>query len=533
MRISLSARVAFGLVAQMVLFGGAAAYLVQAADDLFEELSVIEDDFDPIAGDLRAAASDLRGLEEMLASARGREALHLKDLLKRSRLPARLTDPVPTLRRIAAGPRADVAEGAGEAADLLEDTVHGSRLVPLAMKSRILDDLRDPPRNHAALWDLLVHRLVTAAESGRDADVELCARELVRLARFARATASRAENRVASASREARRDFLERRSTLSVMVVAVLAGTLVVALLVMTLTLAALRPLPDLVRALRRLAKGQPQAPPKPGRSARLAPELQDLAVAIEDLTEALRTREADLAVQRDGLMQAERLAVVGRMASVVAHEVRNPLNSIALNADLLHELITSREGADPKVVDLLSAVQREVDRLAEITEEYLRFGRLPKGVLAPCDACRVVTETRTFMDGEFAAAGIAVALALPDGPASVIADESQLRQALVNVLRNAVEAMREGGGITMTVRPRADLVELSVTDTGCGIPESFRARLFEPFATTKERGTGLGLAFVKQVAHESGGDVEIESEPGRGTIVRLILRAATTRENG
>ena len=130
-------------------------------------------------------------------------------------------------------------------------------------------------------------------------------------------------------------------------------------------------------------------------------------------------------------------------------------------------------------------------------------------------------------MAEELANAGVEVQAWLPDEPVRVITDEGQLRQALVNVIRNAVEAMPTGGRLTLAVRAEGDRAVVEVTDTGTGIPESFRARLFEPFATTKPRGTGLGLAFVQQVAQESGGDVGIESKEGRGTSVRLRLRRA------
>ncbi|MBM4396804.1 MAG: hypothetical protein FJ087_14070 [Deltaproteobacteria bacterium] len=109
-----------------------------------------------------------------------------------------------------------------------------------------------------------------------------------------------------------------------------------------------------------------------------------------------------------------------------------------------------------------------------------------------------------------------------------VLADEAQLRQALLNIIRNAVEAMPGGGRLSIDLAVKDGRAVVSVSDTGCGIPEGFRERLFEPFATTKPRGTGLGLAFVQQVMHESGGSVAIESAPGKGTTVRLGLRPAT-----
>lgn len=129
------------------------------------------------------------------------------------------------------------------------------------------------------------------------------------------------------------------------------------------------------------------------------------------------------------------------------------------------------------------------------------------------------------FMDSEFSGAGVDVVVKSPEKPLMVVSDEAQLRQALVNLLRNAVEAMPDGGAITVEAAGKGERAVLAVTDCGTGIPDEFRPRLFEPFATTKQRGTGLGLAFVQQVAHECGGEVDIESEVGQGTTVRLFLK--------
>ena len=314
-----------------------------------------------------------------------------------------------------------------------------------------------------------------------------------------------------------------RRSELSLVVIFVSAAALVTALVVLLLSLRALRPVGDLVAAIRRLAGGDTS--PVSIRSTR---ELADLSDALNSLGQELSRRATEQERAQEERMRTERLAVVGRMASVVAHEVRNPLNSIALNVDLLHEMLQAPDRGGARAGEVLGAVQREVDRLSEITEEYLRFGRMPKGVLAPVDAVRVVRETAEFMGEELAAADVQVESRLPDEPVRVVTDEGQLRQALVNVIRNAVEAMPGGGLLALVVRPEGERVAVEVADTGTGIPESFKARLFEPFATTKPRGTGLGLAFVQQVAQESGGDVGIESGEGRGTTVRLRLRKAS-----
>ncbi len=524
MRLSLSARVALGLAAQMVVFGGAVGYLVFAADALFDRLSVLKDEMEPAGDGLRNLVVDLKEVEGLLATRATVERAH--DLLRRLRPFERVARDAEVLDRVAAieGLSAETRERLARSAVELRDLKDGNRLVARALKNHALGDLPRPPHTNAEAFDAVLERLGTANGRGHEEEVALLAAEVRRMARFTRAILQRASHDVLAAMRDMNLDLLRRRVEISYALVAVPAAALVVALVVLLLTLRALKPVRSLTKAVRRLGAGETEDV----RPQDYAGELRELAEALAALGAALRTRGADLERKTDELMRAERLAVVGRMASVVAHEVRNPLNSVNLNLDLLREMLgRGVAGDDPKVTALLDAIQREVDRLAEITGEYLKFGRLPRGVLAPCDVGRVVRDTRAFMDGEFAETGVAVEVHAPDRPVKVLADEAQLRQALVNVLRNAVEAMPGGGRLGIEVADLGEKVQVSVRDSGPGIPEDFRERLFEPFATTKPRGTGLGLAFVQQVMHECGGEVRVESAPGQGTCVRFRLRRA------
>ena len=144
---------------------------------------------------------------------------------------------------------------------------------------------------------------------------------------------------------------------------------------------------------------------------------------------------------------------------------------------------------------------------------------------MAICDLTRIVRDTMDFMSGEFAGAQIKTSLDLPSDALKVVTDEGQFRQALMNILRNALEAMPTGGTLTLVAFEENDRVVLKVTDTGVGIEDSFKERLFEPFATTKARGTGLGLAFVQQAVQESSGRVSVDSNLGEGTTITLELR--------
>lgn len=525
MRLSLSARVALGLAAQMVVFGGAVGYLVFAADDIFDRLSVLKDDLEPAGDDLRNLVMDIKEVEGLLAGASTIE--RAVDLSRRLRLFERVAQEAEVLHKVAHGERipSEAAQRLARSAADLRDLKDGDRLVARALLNREAKDAATPPKTNAEAFAFLLERLAAASGYGNIVEMVSLAEEVRRMAQFTRVVLQRASHEVLAAMRDLNLDLLQRRMEISYAVVAVPAGALVVAIIVLLLTLRALRPVRHLAGAVRRLAAGRADHV----RPQDYAGELRELAEALAGLGEALRTRGADLERKTDELMRAERLAVVGRMASVVAHEVRNPLNSVNLNLDLLREMLGSgASGNEQKVVALLDAIQREVDRLAEITGEYLKFGRLPRGVLAPCDVGRIVRETLAFMDEEFARTGVKVEVRCPDRPVRILADEAQWRQALLNVLRNAVEAMPEGGQLHIEVSDEGERVQVLVQDTGPGIPEEFRGRLFEPFATTKPRGTGLGLAFVQQVMHECGGEVGIESSPGQGTCVMFRLRRAT-----
>jgi signal transduction histidine kinase len=230
----------------------------------------------------------------------------------------------------------------------------------------------------------------------------------------------------------------------------------------------------------------------------------------------------ASLARQRAELLRAERLAAVGRISAQITHEIRNPLNAIGLNAELLAEEIPA--GAS-EAKALVAAIGREVDRLHAVTEEYLRFARLPKPVFGPEDVNEIASGLVEFVAPEFGAAGIELRLDLAPRLPPVRADEGQLRAAFLNLLRNSREAMPAGGVAIVTTRAGpSGAVEVEVRDTGGGIPAEDLTRIFDPFYSTKEKGTGLGLAFAQQVVKEHGGGIRCTSEVGSGTAFTVVL---------
>ncbi len=235
----------------------------------------------------------------------------------------------------------------------------------------------------------------------------------------------------------------------------------------------------------------------------------------------------ASLDRQRTALRRAERLAAVGRISAQITHEIRNPLNAIGLNTELLAEEIAALPAPPGEALQMVSAISREVDRLNAVTEHYLRFARGPRPALERLDLNDVLGGLLDFLAPELAAASLAVERDLATELAAIRGDEARLRGAFLNLLRNAREATPGGGSITVRTRPFEGGAEVRIGDTGGGIPPGDLTRIFEPFYSTKERGTGLGLAFTQQVVEEHGGTIQCESALGQGTVFTLRFPAA------
>jgi two-component system NtrC family sensor kinase len=296
---------------------------------------------------------------------------------------------------------------------------------------------------------------------------------------------------------------------------------LLVGLLVTWLSHRALRPIRILTEAAQRLGRGSPDSVAVPEQGG---DELAALAREFNAMAQRLAARERELRAQGEALLRSERLAAIGRIAAQITHEIRNPLSSISLNAEELGERA-------PQARELCEAIVREVDRLTAITEEYLRFARLPRPQLQRADLNETVRDLLDFMRPELDAAGVDVTLSLSPSLPRVPADVAQVRQLLLNLLRNAREAMASGGSLRIATRPVRTGVEIEVRDTGPGIPPERLARIFDPFFTTKERGTGLGLAMAQEIAQEHGGQLSCDSAPGRGTTFILRLPAPSLAE--
>ncbi len=241
-------------------------------------------------------------------------------------------------------------------------------------------------------------------------------------------------------------------------------------------------------------------------------------SVIVRDITVRKKLEER--------LLHTERLAVVGRMAAQVAHELRNPLSSISLNAEMLaDELSSMPDDRADEARSLLASITSEIERLASVSEEYLQFARLPELSPEATDVNLVVEDLAEFTELELTQAGVTVGVEVGEVP-EIAVDRRQLRQALVNLIRNALEAMQDGGKLSLCAAmvDDGDTVEISVIDTGPGVPSDSAKQIFEPFFSTKENGTGLGLSLARRVAHEHGGELVHRPTPDGGATFTMRL---------
>jgi signal transduction histidine kinase len=226
----------------------------------------------------------------------------------------------------------------------------------------------------------------------------------------------------------------------------------------------------------------------------------------------------ADLRTMEQRLLQSERLATIGRFASQIAHEIRNPLNSISLNIELLEDEF---KDSDEEARGLIRSVLKELDRLNGIVSEYLQFARFPKPNLKRGQIEGVI---RSVIQSFRPPDRIRFSVKLAESTPPVWLDEQLVRQVLDNLTRNAVEAIPAAGTIELQTDVIDRFVVIRVQDSGMGIPTDVQSKLFEPFFTTKPHGTGLGLATSQQIMFEHNGHLLVESQAGKGTTFSLLL---------
>ena len=261
--------------------------------------------------------------------------------------------------------------------------------------------------------------------------------------------------------------------------------------------------------------------------AVRSGDELESLALAFNQMAEALDESLKTIHDQHDELVRKEKLASVGQLLAALAHDIKNPLGVIRSSAQLV---LDDRQSEAAKR-EVAQYVIEEVDRLTNRINHFLRFARQKPPEVRPV-AVKALLETalhewRALGSGSSIAEEVRIAADVPD----LLVDPDQVKEALVNLLVNAREAMPQGGTLTIVadMEGKSDVpatVVVRIVDTGCGISPEYLKHIFDPFYTTKDYGTGLGLTNAKRLVEQNGGQLEIYSQEGKGTEVVLRLPA-------
>ena len=245
----------------------------------------------------------------------------------------------------------------------------------------------------------------------------------------------------------------------------------------------------------------------------------------VERLNADLTGTLTRLQAAQHELVVAERMATVGKLSLKMAHEVRNPIAAIGLNAEILGDIVGERAEAEMvEAKGLVGAIRDQVGALDALTEEYLVFARFPRPQFEEDSVNDMVSALIDFVRPLASRQGITLQVEIDPSVPSMAIDRSLLRQAVLNLIKNGLEALSQGGSLTVTTRRVEDTVEISVSDTGPGITEEVGNRLFEQFFTTKPQGSGLGLSITRQIAEEHGGQIRWSSRPGSGATFTITV---------
>jgi signal transduction histidine kinase len=220
----------------------------------------------------------------------------------------------------------------------------------------------------------------------------------------------------------------------------------------------------------------------------------------------------------------AERLAELGTLTGGLAHEIKNPLSTVQLNLQLLQEDLQPDNPAYTRIVNRLSTVRNETSRLREILDDFLRYAGRIELVRKPVELNRLLEELVDFYSPQAQAQRVQLRLRQNPEPITVPADGKLIKQAVLNLMINGLQAMPRGGEMIMTLARNGTHAIIDVIDTGGGIPAEAVDKVFQAYYSTKRGGTGLGLPMARRIADEHGGKLSVKTEPGKGSDFTLLL---------
>jgi signal transduction histidine kinase len=248
----------------------------------------------------------------------------------------------------------------------------------------------------------------------------------------------------------------------------------------------------------------------------------QEIKRYAEELEMRVEERTAELVETHKRLVHQERIAALGRAAAQVAHEVKNPMAGLLLYS--LHLKSKADKFSESEAV-LVDKIVDTINHLNRRVEQILNFARPVSLTLRPGDLNKIVNHVLELLQPQLTANKVEVRLTLPQ-TASAMIDESSMRGALMNLMLNAIEAMPQGGTLSITIDQTDEALRLEIADTGQGIGEEEAKNIFEPFYTTKAQGLGLGMPYAGKIIEQHGGTISLKSRIGEGTTITISLPA-------
>ncbi len=250
----------------------------------------------------------------------------------------------------------------------------------------------------------------------------------------------------------------------------------------------------------------------------------EELETKVRERTIELQSANEQLQKTQKALIRTEKVAAVGQIAAGVTHEIKNPLNSLSINAQMLLRDLAGKFGPDSSAYESAMLIKSEINRINNILEQFVKFAKFPEPRLADNNINQVVKEVADLISESAKDSGITLALSLQENIPAIKLDNWQFRDVLINLTQNAIRAMKDGGELTLQTVLADENIIIRVRDTGEGIPETNLGRIFSPFFSTREGGLGLGLSIVLRIVESHGGRISCTSKMGEGTVFEVSL---------
>lgn len=250
----------------------------------------------------------------------------------------------------------------------------------------------------------------------------------------------------------------------------------------------------------------------------------EELEKKVIERTQELQQTNEELKKTQDALIRTERIAAVGQIAAGVTHEIKNPLNSLSINTQMLIKEFSEKFGKDSSAFESASLIKHEINRINNILEEFVKFAKFPEPRFFDNDINQVIREVADLISESAREENVKVTLSLCETMPVIKFDARQFKEVIINLSQNAIRSMPDGGKLEIRTALADKNIIIDIIDTGEGIREANLEKIFKPFYSTREKGLGLGLPIVQRIIESHGGTISCNSEPGTGTIFKIIL---------